>query len=71
MTDLEREIYLKFKKPRQADLPTDEQVMGAIKATWMLVEDEVISMSRAAEICGIKLLAYRIIVKKNIEEKNE
>lgn len=71
MNKNEMEVYLRLKKMRAVDLPNDDQVLGAVKATWALVEDGVISASRAAELCGIKILQYRIIVNKHCEVKND
>ncbi len=67
----EIEVYLRLKKMCTVDLPTDEQALGAVKVTWALVEEGVISASRAAELCGIKLLEYRRIIKKHCEVKND
>lgn len=59
----EKNLYLKYRKMRSVDLPTQEQVLGAVKVTLSLVEDGIISMSRAAELCGIKILEYRVLAK--------
>lgn len=65
------DVIAEWKRTRAVDLPTEEQLIGAVKATWMLVEDGIISASRAAELCGIKMLEYRIIAKKHCARKED
>lgn len=53
--------YIRHLKQHRmvVDLNSHEQLRGAIKVTRILCDDGVITASRAAELCGMKLMDYR------------